>query len=173
MSYPQVVQMIPASQFQPIVQPVNQLNTRVTITEGPTQPSQPPKSCKPAPTEHIVYLVQVKPRWNIGLCECCDDSGVCIQGVLCPCLLYSKLKKRLHPESSKCGHCMKYLFCASCVHPGTRRQVRTKYNLPARPCNDCCVGFFCSPCALCQEYQETFTEHKCAIPDSPGVQQMI
>jgi Cys-rich protein (TIGR01571 family) len=29
-----------------------------------------------------------------------------------------------------------------------------KYNLPEGPCNDCCVHFWCSPCAICQEAQE-------------------
>ncbi|KAM2655382.1 hypothetical protein EV1_011027 [Malus domestica] len=26
--------------------------------------------------------------------------------------------------------------------------------LEEKPCNDCCVHFFCHSCALCQEYRE-------------------
>lgn len=152
MSYPAIVQMIPAVQLQ---QPTQQ-HIHQSFTEQ--QPKQPQV------TQHIVYLVNVKPRWNIGLCECCDSASVCLKGTFCPCILYANLKRNIDRQSF-CCNCLKYTFCASCVHPGTRRKIRNKYNLPARPCNDFCVTCFCSQCALCQEYQEGFTEHKCAIPE--------
>jgi Cys-rich protein (TIGR01571 family) len=91
-------------------------------------------------------------------------ARLCVYKVhFCPCILYGKMKRNVDGQPC-CGNCLKYMFCATCVHTGTRRKVRTKYNLPARPCNDCCVTFFCGQCALCQEYQEGFTEHRCAIP---------
>ena len=155
MSYPAIIQMLPANTLQQQV-PDNRPRLDTPLS---TQPYQ-----KPQPTEHIVYLVNVKPRWNIGLCECCDSTSVCLQGAFCPCILYGKMKRNVDGQPC-CGNCLKYMFCATCVHAGARRKVRTKYNLPARPCNDCCVTFFCSQCALCQEYQEGFTEHRCAIPE--------
>jgi Cys-rich protein (TIGR01571 family) len=158
MSYPAIIQMLPANTLQ---QQVSDNRPRLD-TPLSTQPYQPDK--KPQLTEHIVYLVNVKPRWNIGLCECCDNTSVCLQGAFCPCILYGKMKRNIDGQPC-CGNCLKYMFCASCVHAGARRKIRTKYNLPARPCNDCCVTFFCSQCALCQEYQEGFTEHRCAIPE--------
>ena len=169
MSYPAIVQMLPAVvtqqpgqetrqrldtpvYAQPYQQPVQQ-QTRQSVVEK-----------QPQVTQHIVYLVNVKPRWNVGLCECCDSTSVCLKGMFCPCVLYANLRKNLDNQPF-CGNCINYMFCATCVHTGTRRKIRTKYNLPARPCNDCCVTFFCGQCALCQEYQEGFTEHKCAIPE--------
>jgi Cys-rich protein (TIGR01571 family) len=158
MSYPAIIQMLPANTLQ---QQVSDNRPRLD-TPLSTQPYQPDK--KPQLTEHIVYLVNVNPRWNIGLCECCDSTSVCLQGAFCPCILYGKMKRNIDGQPC-CGNCLKYMFCASCVHARSRRKIRTKYNLPARPCNDCCVTFFCSQCALCQEYQEGFTEHRCAIPE--------
>lgn len=158
MSYPAIIQMLPANTLQQQV-PDNRPRLDTPLS---TQPYQPDK--KPQLTEHIVYLVNVKPRWNIGLCECCDSTSVCLQGAFCPCILYGKMKRNVDGQPC-CGNCLKYMFCASFVHAGARRKIRTKYNLPARPCNDCCVTFFCSQCALCQEYQEGFTEHRCAIPE--------
>ncbi|XP_021316081.1 cell number regulator 11 isoform X1 [Sorghum bicolor] len=35
-----------------------------------------------------------------------------------------------------------------------RSSMRTQYNLQESPCLDCCVHFWCGPCALCQEYRE-------------------
>ncbi|XP_028769573.1 cell number regulator 7-like [Neltuma alba] len=39
----------------------------------------------------------------------------------------------------------------SCMY---REKVRAKYGLPAEPCCDCCVHFWCGSCALCQEHAE-------------------
>ncbi|KAK8684647.1 hypothetical protein V6N13_040663 [Hibiscus sabdariffa] len=33
-------------------------------------------------------------------------------------------------------------------------KLRAKFGLPAEPCNDCCLHFWCEPCALCQEHAE-------------------
>ncbi len=120
-------------------------------------------------SKHIVYLVQVKPRWNIGLCDCCNNIDTCMLGLLCPCVLYGKLVNK-EGDGKFCGSCMKYMFCASCSHPGTRRKLRNKYNLPSRPCNDCCTTFFCSQCALCQEYEESFSDHKYMMPEDQKIQ---
>jgi len=35
-----------------------------------------------------------------------------------------------------------------------RSSMRAQYNLQESPCLDCCVHFWCGPCALCQEYKE-------------------
>uniref|UniRef100_A0A803Q6H4 Kinesin motor domain-containing protein n=1 Tax=Cannabis sativa TaxID=3483 RepID=A0A803Q6H4_CANSA len=43
------------------------------------------------------------------------------------------------------------MWLLSCFY---REKLRAKYGLPAHPCSDCCVHFFCHPCALCQENAE-------------------
>jgi hypothetical protein len=35
-----------------------------------------------------------------------------------------------------------------------RSRLRAHYGLKEKPCPDCCVHWFCEPCALCQEYRE-------------------
>jgi hypothetical protein len=35
-----------------------------------------------------------------------------------------------------------------------RSRLRGQYALKEKPCADCCVHWFCEPCALCQEYRE-------------------
>jgi Cys-rich protein (TIGR01571 family) len=49
------------------------------------------------------------------------------------------------------------LGCAgfSCVYSyGFRSGLRTLFNLPEEPCNDFCVHYCCTICAICQEYRE-------------------
>ena len=40
---------------------------------------------------------------------------------------------------------------AACI---VRNQIREKYNLPVQCELDCCLHYFCGPCALCQEFKE-------------------
>jgi hypothetical protein len=35
-----------------------------------------------------------------------------------------------------------------------RSRLRGQYGLKEKPCADCCLHWFCEPCALCQEYRE-------------------
>ncbi len=122
--------------------------------------------------KHIVYLVNVKSRWNIGLCDCCIRTSTCIKGTFCPCYLFATIADKMD-GSGVCCNCLKYTFCASCVSPGFRRKIRVKYNLPAAPCNDFCTTFFCGPCALCQEYEELEADHKLNSPNGPKQNIMI
>ena len=44
--------------------------------------------------------------------------------------------------------------CGFCLTCGYRTKLREQYKMEEKPCNDCCVHFFCHSCALCQEYRE-------------------
>uniref|UniRef100_A0A7N1A4I7 Uncharacterized protein n=1 Tax=Kalanchoe fedtschenkoi TaxID=63787 RepID=A0A7N1A4I7_KALFE len=46
---------------------------------------------------------------------------------------------------------VQFQWLMSCLF---REKLRRKYGLPAEPCADCCVHYWCEPCALCQEYAE-------------------
>jgi Cys-rich protein (TIGR01571 family) len=93
-------------------------------------------------------------NWSSGLCSCCEDFGICIYAALCPCCLYGKNSKKIG-EGTCIGKCLCYLFCFPCCQQTkTRYLIRKKYNLLEEPCNDCCISWFCSLCALCQEARE-------------------
>lgn len=40
------------------------------------------------------------------------------------------------------------VFFLGCTNRGA---LREKFQLPGDACTDCCMWFFCAPCALCQE----------------------
>jgi hypothetical protein len=57
-----------------------------------------------------------------------------------------------------CGGVSYYALChlgCACLYTCTyRTKLRALYSLPEDPCGDCCVHFWCTACALCQEYRE-------------------
>lgn len=99
-----------------------------------------------------------------GLCSCFDDCGVCCKTIWCPCVTYAEIKEALHggevPKQC-CTPCCRY-FCLCtfaplflcCITAPTRKDIRTKYDLKADCCGDCCTSFWCQPLALCQERRE-------------------
>jgi Cys-rich protein (TIGR01571 family) len=132
---PYTMQQIP-QQIQPqFAPPTYQFNP------NPTPSLETPKYNFPTP-------------WSSGLCSCCEDFGICFQGAFCPCCLYGKNSEQIG-EGSCIGNCLCYLFCFPCCQQTkTRNLIRKKYNLIDEPCGDCCVSWFCSTCALCQEARE-------------------
>ena len=106
------------------------------------------------PQELIVYLTEKPTIWSSGICDCCIQPTICLQGCFCPCVLFGKNNENAFNESC-CTNCLCYcLCCGPAQHSGMRRKLRVKYNLPTDPCNDCCVVWFCPTCALCQEANE-------------------
>jgi len=94
-----------------------------------------------------------------GLFGCFADCDNCCITCFCPCVTYAEngVMLRGGDTSSCCAECCLY-FCvetrARLLGKIRRTDIRHKYNLPPKPCNDCCVHFFCHYCALCEEHRE-------------------
>ncbi|XP_047064184.1 cell number regulator 2-like [Lolium rigidum] len=99
--------------------------------------------------------------WTTGLCGCFDDAGSCCLTFFCPCVAFGRIAEIADQGATSC--CVSgtlYLALAtligltplySCCY---RSRLRAQYGLEEKPCPDCCVHWFCEPCALCQEYRE-------------------
>ncbi len=145
------MQQIPPNYYQnavqlPIVQQIPQQAQYQVHQQIPQQVQKP--------QELVVYLTEKPSIWSSGICDCCMNPEICIQGCLCPCVLFGKNMENGLGE--KCAtNCLCYLFCCGpAQHSGQRRRLRVKYNLPQDPCNDCCLVWCCPTCALCQEANE-------------------
>ncbi|XP_021316082.1 cell number regulator 11 isoform X2 [Sorghum bicolor] len=101
-------------------------------------------------------------EWSVGLCDCFGDFNT-FAGCLtfwCPCVTFGRTAEIVDRGSISC--CMNgtlyYLLatigCQWLYGCTKRSSMRTQYNLQESPCLDCCVHFWCGPCALCQEYRE-------------------
>jgi hypothetical protein len=51
-----------------------------------------------------------------------------------------------------------------------RGEIRERYNIKGSGCDDCCVSFWCSPCALMQQDNEVKIRAKNAQPITQGYQ---
>ncbi|KAM0839020.1 hypothetical protein ACQ4PT_060587 [Festuca glaucescens] len=122
--------------------------------------------------------------WTTGLWGCCDDAGSCCLTLFCPCVAFGRIAEivdqgatsKAHTHQNKqeqaiartptsstkacCASGTLYLALASLTGMGClysccyRSRLRGHYGLKEKPCGDCCVHWFCEPCALCQEYRE-------------------
>ncbi|XP_008389191.4 protein PLANT CADMIUM RESISTANCE 2-like [Malus domestica] len=99
--------------------------------------------------------------WTTGLLDCFSDCSVCCLGFWCPCVVAGRVAEIVSKGQTSCfwHGCLYaainyYTNLACCITCGYRTQLRGQYMLEEKPCNDCCVHFFCNSCALCQEYRE-------------------
>lgn len=110
-------------------------------------------------------------QWSSGLCDCFSDCTVCFCTIFCPCVQVGRNAEMITGgETSCCTGCCFYCFLQVCCFGFgcaytflNRHLLRTKYNLPERPCgqycppgysHDFCCHCCCFPCATCQESRE-------------------
>lgn len=150
-----VVLINPYLNNQGLVQQTQGLVQQTQLNFSPLVPSSPP-SYMNTHTHQVVIsnensTIKPIPMWRTGLCDCCADTKICIMGCFFPCCLHGTNAMKLN-DSSCIGNCLCYLCCPCCQTSILRRDIRYKYNLPDT--NDCCVSWFCHPCALCQDARE-------------------
>jgi hypothetical protein len=64
----------------------------------------------------------------------------------------------------------------SCVGCCVRGRLRAKYAITGNCCTDCCVHYWCDPCAICQEYEELTTRiiaANSATPPTPAANPIV
>ncbi|XP_059455054.1 cell number regulator 2-like [Corylus avellana] len=103
---------------------------------------------------------QPEGQWSSGLCDCFQDSSNCCVTCCCPCITFGRVAEIVDRGQTTCAsggltyYALAHLGCA-CLYTCTYRpKLRALYSLPEDPCGDCCVHFWCTTCALCQEYRE-------------------
>ncbi|KAM3910058.1 placenta-specific gene 8 protein-like [Leptodactylus fuscus] len=98
--------------------------------------------------------------WSSGLCDCCEDCGICCCALWCfPCLQCDTV--------SDFGECcalplldpclMGYVGCSGVCPPVTmamRAAVRERYRIQGSICDDCARSCCCYSCTWCQMARE-------------------
>ncbi|KAG7942071.1 hypothetical protein I3843_16G080800, partial [Carya illinoinensis] len=125
------------------------------ITPKPANPQSAPQTLPPQP-----YAARPKVQWSTGLCDCFDDPSNCCVTYCCPCITFGRIAEIVDRGQTSCVSASRiYVALASigcaCLYTCTyRTKLRGVYSLQEDPCADCCVHFWCTHCALCQEYRE-------------------
>ncbi|XP_066444559.1 placenta-specific gene 8 protein-like isoform X2 [Eleutherodactylus coqui] len=100
------------------------------------------------------------PRWDSGICDCCDDCGVCCCALWCfPCLQCGTVSDfgecRCLPLLDPCV--MGYIGCSGVLPPITiamRAAVRERYKIQGSICDDGFQSCCCYSCTWCQMARE-------------------
>nr|XP_033779285.1 cornifelin homolog A-like [Geotrypetes seraphini] len=94
--------------------------------------------------------------WSTGLCDCCDDLGVCCFAFWClPCFMC-----KTADDYGECI-CLPLLeilgghgIAGPSVSMAMRSGVRERYGIKGSICDDCCIFCCCYSCAWCQMSRE-------------------
>ncbi|XP_059455053.1 cell number regulator 10-like [Corylus avellana] len=99
-------------------------------------------------------------QWSTGLYDCFEDYGNCCLTCCCPCVTVGRTAEIVSRGATSCcaagaTYVLLAYFGCQCLYTCTfRDKLRALFSLPEDPCADCCVHFWCAPCAICQEYRE-------------------
>ena len=136
------------------------------------------------PVKAMAPVNEVKPLnpnvFNAKLCDCCK-SPACCEACCCPCCVVGANDKMINTGQvvAPCDGCGAMCFAHAVVGGTTqavaifflgplaafinfgalvgccvRGKLRAKYEIQGNSVADCCLHYWCGPCALCQEYDE-------------------
>ncbi|KAM9846757.1 cornifelin homolog B-like [Aulostomus maculatus] len=95
---------------------------------------------------------QESDEWGSGICDCCDDLGMCCFAYWCfPCFTCYTTK-----EYGQCL-CLPLLDYFGLIPPislSMRVSMRQRYGIKGTICKDCLYSTFCTPCSWCQMSRE-------------------
>ncbi|XP_073510710.1 cornifelin homolog [Phyllobates terribilis] len=100
-------------------------------------------------------------EWSSGICDCCQDLGICCFGFWCfPCFQCKTVSDfgeclclpLLDPGS--CGGYTGTSLAGSPVSLAMRASVRERYRIRGSICDDCCMLCCCFTCSWCQMARE-------------------
>ncbi|KAJ5719294.1 hypothetical protein N7493_007749 [Penicillium malachiteum] len=107
--------------------------------------------------------------WTYGMCDCSNNFGACLLGLICPCILYGKTQYRLNRKSKAedptnmlgyetCnGSCTGMAILCGCqwiLSTIQRRRTRKAYGIDGDIASDCVRGTCCCCCTLIQNEKE-------------------
>ncbi|CAJ1044990.1 putative PLAC8 family [Leishmania shawi] len=99
--------------------------------------------------------------WHFSLCVCCKDCDSCCEAWCCtPCQLSRQCnmlannRKEIHWPycllMTFCDYTL-FIFSVSCIFVSeTRRMARERYGISGSTVEDCCYGYWCTPCSTQQ-----------------------
>ncbi|KAI1650423.1 PLAC8-domain-containing protein [Daldinia loculata] len=164
-------QMQPHPQGHPQAHP--QAHPQVGAYVHPHEPQQPQAIPREA-------YGQQGGEWQASLCDCSPCSS-CLLAWCLPCLLLGQTSERIRDPSMQTADMMNsdcmihglitcFTGCGWIYGMLKRTEIRERYNIKGSGCDDCCVSFWCSCCALIQQDNEVKIRQQNAQPIAQGYQ---
>ncbi|KAI1386779.1 PLAC8-domain-containing protein [Hypoxylon trugodes] len=119
-------------------------------------------------------------EWQASLCDCSPCTS-CLLAWCLPCLLLGQTSERIRDPSMQTADMMNsdcmihglincFTGCGWIYGMMKRSEIRERYKIEGSGCNDCCVSFWCSCCALIQQDNEVKIRQRNAQPVDQGYQ---
>ena len=90
--------------------------------------------------------------YSTGLCDCCSDTGSCLDVFFCGCCHISRVLNALNFQPDTCS-----CLCPCCLlcHICTTQDLMAQRFAPEQELkNGCCTVLFCASCVVCQTSRE-------------------
>ncbi|XP_069623700.1 uncharacterized protein [Ranitomeya imitator] len=122
---------------------------------------------QPIPVGQAVSLTYINlNEWSSGICDCCQDMGICCCGFWClPCFQCKTVSDfgeclclPLLDPGSCCGYLGASINCPP-ISMTMRASIRERYRIRGSICSDCCMLYCCFSCSWCQMARE-IKKHK-------------
>nr|DBA29628.1 TPA: hypothetical protein GDO54_005697 [Pyxicephalus adspersus] len=119
-----------------------------------------PVGVQPMSVSSTMMSIQQPEAWGSGICDCCDDMGICCCAFWCfPCFQCSTVSQfgeclclpLMDPGCA--GYCGNSMVCPP-VSMAMRAAVRERYKIRGSICDDCCTLYWCLSCTWCQMARE-------------------
>ncbi|XP_069807447.1 cornifelin homolog [Dendropsophus ebraccatus] len=120
-----------------------------------------PQTVQPLAVSQSTSSNMVSPNeWSTGVCDCCDDMGICCCAFWCfPCFQCKTVS-----DFGECiclpimdPGCFGYIGTSAVCPPismAMRAAVRERYRVRGSICDDCCSLYCCFSCTWCQMARE-------------------
>ncbi|XP_028652060.1 cornifelin homolog [Erpetoichthys calabaricus] len=110
-------------------------------------------------TQQVTVMKSIE--WSTGICDCCDDMGICCCAAWClPCFMCktaSDFGQYLCLPLLDPWMCCFLKFTPITVPPislAMRVSIRERYGIQGTICDDCCTVCCCFSCSWCQMARE-------------------
>ena len=106
-----------------------------------------------------------------SLLGCCDNMYSCFCVTFMPCgiaCIQGQAVAMINPEGGSCVPCYLNLYLCCIGATINRNKIREKANYETKICLDIIINLFCMPCAVCQEFRETWNMTKSNTGDAFG-----
>lgn len=105
------------------------------------------------------------PQWHSGICDCTQDTGICVQTFCCHLCTYTNIQNQRDMKIGAFDCCTFVAIAIGSYGTGNdllgwmsfsfRRELVQRYGiLEETICKSCMLGTCCGPCSICQVQRE-------------------
>lgn len=92
--------------------------------------------------------------WDTQLFDCTSDCKIFLVSWCCACCQLSHQRAVLDNKDCSIVDAALISLCLLCCQVKIRSDLRTKYGIEGSMGSDCCMSYYCMPCAIAQQQRQ-------------------